>query len=178
MAGTTFTIDVARSTVGFSVRHLVVAKVRGRFTRWEGTFAYDADDPARSRAEVDVDVTSVETGDPSRDAQLHAGDVFEATRFPRMTFRATEVRGARGARGRLTVTGDLTLRGVTRPVVLDVIEETRPAGPGERLRFRARTTVSRKDFGVTFGAMAETGGVAVGDRVDVEIDVEGVRTEA
>ncbi len=157
-------IDTARSSVGFTVRHLVVSKVHGKFARWSGTFTFDESSPSASSAEAEIEVASVETGDAERDNFLRTDEFLDIARFPRMTFKSSSVAGSGK---RLKVTGDLTLRGVTRPVVLDV-ERT-----GQR--FMARTTLSRKDFGVNFSALLEAGGVAVADKVEVQIEVEARR---
>jgi len=162
-------IDVARSTVGFTVRHLVVSRVHGRFTRWSGTFSFDERDVGASSALVTVEVASVETDDAERDAYLRQGDLFDAARFPHMTFRSTSVHGAPG---RFKLTGDLTVHGVTRVVVFDVKHSfRRTEGQAARLGFSARGSIRRKDFGMSFGPVLEAGGVAVSEKVEMQLEV-------
>ena len=167
-------IDTTHSSVGFTVRHLMVSKVHGVFTKWEGTFAFDDANPAASHVEVSIDVGSVDTRDAQRDGHLKSGDFFEAEKFPKMTFKSTKVEGAKDA---FKVTGDLTLRGVTKPVVLDVEYAGRAVHPqgGERAAFSAHGSINRKDFGVAFNMVLEAGGVAVSEKVDIVIEVQGAK---
>ncbi len=161
-----WTLDVARSTISFTVRHLVVSKVRGTFTRFRGSFAYDDAHPHASSVEAEIEVASVETRDPLRDGFLRTGDCLDTERFPHMSFQSTSVSGGRG---RFQVTGDLTLRGVTKPVVLDVEDCGTRSG---RARFKASAELLRKEFGVSFNQVVDAGGVAVGEKIDVRIEVE------
>lgn len=178
MALENWNIDTVHSTIGFTVRHLMVSKVHGLFTKWEGTFAFDEENPAKSSVEVKIDVASVDTREPQRDAHLRSGDFFEAEKFPHITFKSTAV--ARAAEDRFEVTGDLTMRGVTKPVVLDVEFAGRQAHPqmGERAGFSARASINRKDFGVSFNQVLDTGGLAVSEKVDINIDIEATRAAA
>ncbi len=175
MALEKWNIDVVHSTIGFTVRHLMVSKVHGLFTKWNGTLEFDGQSPARSRVEVQVDVASIDTREPQRDAHLRSGDFFEADKFPHMTFKSTGVEAV--SKDHFKVTGDLTLRGVTRPVVLDVDYAGRTAHPqmGERAGFSARGSINRKDFGVNFNQVLEAGGVAVSEKVDIQIEIEAVK---
>jgi polyisoprenoid-binding protein YceI len=167
-------IDTVHSTVGFTVRHLMVSKVHGLFTKWQGTFAFDEANLAASHVEVTIDVTSIDTREPQRDAHLRSGDFFEAEKFPQMTFKSTKVEGSSPE---LKVTGDLTLRGVTRSVVLDVEYGGRSVHPrmGERVGFSAKTSINRKDYGVSFNQVLEAGGLAISEKVDIAIEVEATR---
>jgi polyisoprenoid-binding protein YceI len=174
MALENWNIDVVHSTVGFTVRHLMVSKVHGLFTKWSGTFAFDETNLAVSHVEVTIEVASVDTRDPQRDAHLRTGDFFEAEKYPRMTFKSTSVAGSKNA---FKVTGDLTLRGVTKPAVLDVEYSGRVKHPqmGERVGFSAHTSINRKDFGVNFNQVLEAGGVALSEKVDINLEVEATK---
>lgn len=174
---TTWNIDATHSTIGFSIRHMVFSKVRGRFLKYTGAIQLD-DDLARSWVEVTIDAASIDTGTAQRDTHLRSADFFDAERFPELRFRSTRVDDLGG--GRLRVTGNLTIRDVTRDATLDV----EPAGRGldpwgnERIGFVARTSIDRKDFGLKWNQVLEAGGVLVGDRVDIELDIQAVNTAA
>jgi polyisoprenoid-binding protein YceI len=167
-------VDVVHSTVGFTVRHLMVSKVHGLFTKWNGTFAFDEANPSASHVEVQIDVSSVDTREPQRDAHLRTGDFFEVEKFPHLTFKSTSVEGSGN---QFKVNGDLTLRGVTKPVVLDVEYAGRSKHPqmGERAGFSAHTSINRKDFGVSFNQVLDNGGLALSEKVDINIEVEATR---
>jgi len=170
--------DLVHSSVNFTVRHLVVSKVRGRFTKWEGTLAMDERDPSGGQVEVVIDAGSIDTGVEQRDGHLRSADFFDVERFPTISFTSTRVEKA-GA-GALTVAGDLTMHGVTRPVVLDVEYAGSAKDPwgGIRAGFSARVSLDRKDFGLTYNQLLETGGVVVGETVEVTIDAEVVQQAA
>ena len=174
---TTWNIDASHSTIGFSIRHMVFSKVRGRFLKYTGAIQL-ADDLEQSRVELAIDAASIDTGTPQRDTHLRSADFFDAERFPELRFRSTRVEDLGG--DRLRVTGDLTIRDVTRAVTLDV----EPAGRGmdpwgnERIGFVAKTSVDRKDFGLQWNQVLEAGGVLVGDRVDIELDIQAVNAQA
>jgi polyisoprenoid-binding protein YceI len=174
---TTWNIDATHSTIGFSIRHMVFSKVRGRFLKYTGAIQLD-DDLAKSWVEVTIDAASIDTGTAQRDTHLRSADFFDAERFPELRFRSTRVDDLGG--DRLRVTGDLTIRDVAREVVLDV----EPAGRGmdpwgnERIGFVAKTSLDRKDFGLKWNQVLEAGGVLVGDRVDLELDIQAVNTAA
>jgi polyisoprenoid-binding protein YceI len=172
-AAGTYSIDAAHSHVGFTVRHLVVAKTRGRFGTFSGSVVV-ADDPLASSVSVEIDAASIDTRDEGRDGHLRSGDFFDVERFPTITFRSTDV--APAGKGRFSVTGDLTVRGVTRPVVLDVELEGLATDPwgGSRAVFSASTEIDREDFGLTWNQTLETGGVLVGKSVKIEIEAETV----
>jgi polyisoprenoid-binding protein YceI len=171
--------DHAHSSVEFTVRHLLVSKVRGRFTKWNGTLEIDEEAVARSRVDVVIDVASVDTHEPQRDAHLRSGDFFEADKHPQMTFKSKRVEDA--GKGGLKVTGDLTLRGTTHEVTLDVerggIIAKDPWGK-RRAGFTATTTIHRKDFGVSFNQVLDQGGLALAEDVAVTIEIEATAAVA
>jgi polyisoprenoid-binding protein YceI len=168
-------IDSGHSGVHFSVRHMVVAKVRGKFSRWSGVLRAEDGDQARASVDVVIDASSIDTGVADRDAHLKSPDFLDVAHYPEITFKAE--RSEKLAPERLRVAGDLTIRGVTRPVVLDVEYAGRTKDPWghERAGFTARTSIDRKDFGLTWNQVLEAGGVMVGDRVEIEIEVEAVK---
>jgi polyisoprenoid-binding protein YceI len=170
-----FTIDASHSSVGFVVRHLVVGKTRGRFPTFDGAVTIAAE-PLESSVEVTVDLASVDTHDEARDAHLRSGDFFDVEQYPTMTFRSTAVH-PKGP-GRYDVDGDLTIRGLTKPVTLDIELEGLALDPwgGERVAFTARGEIDREEWGLTWNAALETGGVVVGKRVKLEIEAEAVRS--
>jgi polyisoprenoid-binding protein YceI len=172
LATGTWSIDPAHSQVGFSVRHLMVSKVRGSFKTFSGTIVVP-EDAAQATVEVSVDMSSVETGEEQRDNHLRSSDFFSIVAYPTMEFRSSSV-AASGGDYRLA--GDLTINGVSRPVTLDV--EFNGVGPdpwgGTRAGFSAEAEISRKDFGITFDIPLDGGGVTIGDKVRVLLEVEAV----
>jgi len=168
-------IDSGHSGIHFSVRHMVVAKVRGKFARWNGGFVAEGGDLARAQVNVIIDASSVETGVEERDAHLKSADFLDITSFPEITFNSSSVEKQSDEKFR--VTGDLTIRGVTREVVLEVEYAGRTKDPwgNERAGFTATTTIERKDFGLTWNQVLEAGGLVVGDRVSIELEVEAVQ---
>ena len=169
----TWNIDPAHSEAGFSVRHLMVSKVRGRISTFSGSITI-ADDPLRSSVEVTLDPASIDTRDAKRDEHLRSADFFEVTAHPTWTFRST---GVRADGDDWIVTGDLTIRGVTRSVDLEVEFNGTSGDPwgGTRAGFSAETEISRKDFGLEYNAVLETGGVVIGDTVKIELEIEAVK---
>jgi polyisoprenoid-binding protein YceI len=170
----TYDLDVSHSTVGFFVKHLMVAKTRGRFNQFHGTVVI-ADDPRQSSVEVEIDMASVDSRDQGRDDHLRSPDFFDVERYPTMTYRSTAVTEA--GNGRWAVDGDLTAHGVTQPVRLLVDFEggvTDPWG-NARAGFSATAEVDREAFGITFNQVLEGGGVMVGKKVTIEIEAEAVR---
>ncbi len=178
MATEKWEIDSGHSGIGFSVRHMVIAKVRGRFARWSGSIEAENGDPTRASVNVTVDASSIDTGVGDRDAHLKSADFLDVANHPEITFRSR--RAEKAGSGKLRVTGDLTIHGVTREVVLDVTDEGRTKDPwgNQRAGFSARTSIDRKAFGLTWNQLLETGGVMVGERVDVELEVEAVKQAA
>ena len=166
-------IDASHSTVGFSVKHLGIARTRGRFGAFSGV-AEVAERPEDSHVEVVIDAASVDTRDEKRDEHLRSDDFFAAADHPRLRFVST---GVRVAGDGWTLDGNLTIRGVTRPVSLDVTYEGLASDPwgGSRAGFTARTEVDREDWGLTWTAALETGGFLVGKKVTIELEVELVK---
>ena len=165
-------IDRAHSAAQFSVRHLMVSTVRGHFGALTGTIRYDPANPSAASVQAEVDVSTIDTREPKRDAHLKSPDFFDVAKHPKMTFQSTKVEPA-GA-GKLQVTGDLTIRGVTRPVVFNVEGLTEPIKDRSGLRRGAMAVakINRKDYGMTWNRMIEAGGVTVGDEVTITIDAE------
>jgi polyisoprenoid-binding protein YceI len=172
-----YAIDPTHSSVEFIGRHLMITKVRGRFPEVSGTITID-EVPERSHVEVEIDVASVDTGNAQRDDHLRSPDFFHAEKHPTITFRSTKVEPGRS--GRWAVTGDLTVRDVTRPVTLDVNFEGANASPigDQRIAFSAGTEVDREDWGLTWNVALETGGVLVGKKVRLELNVQAVAAES
>ena len=169
----TWTIDPSHSEVGFSVRHLMVSKVKGNFETFEGVITI-GENPLDSRVTAEVDLNSINTRDEGRDNHLRSADFFEVENHPKLTFASTEVTAVSGDRYRLH--GDLTIKGVTKGV--DLALEFNGVHPdpwgGTRAGFSAETEISRKDFGVDFEIPMDGGGVVVGDKIKVFLEVEAV----
>jgi polyisoprenoid-binding protein YceI len=167
----TWTIDATHSEVSFTVRHMAVSKVRGRLGTVSGEIV-TAEDPTASSVTAEVDVTSITTFNEQRDAHIKSGDFFEVESHPAATFRSTGL----GFDGDYSLTGELTLKGVTKPVTLAV--EVSGFGPdaygGTRVGFSAKGTINRRDFGINFDAKLDNGGLVVSDKVELELDVEAV----
>ncbi len=181
LAGTTtpWEIDPVHSTAQFSVRHLMISNVKGEFTKLNGVAYLDDQNLAASTVEVTIDTSSINTREPKRDAHLKSADFFEVAHYPVMTFKSKQITAT--GNGRLKVTGDLTIRGVTREVAFDVEGPTAAVkDPAGKLRVGASATtqINRKDFGLTWNAPLETGGVLVGDEVRITIEVEFVKKPA
>ena len=178
MTTQTWQIDSAHSGIHFSVRHLVIAKVRGQFSRWTGSLEVPEGDFGRARVTATIDASSIDTGVADRDAHLRSADFFDVETYPEVTFVSRRVEPAGG--DRLRPVGDLTLRGVTREVTLDVESAGIAKDPWGNVRagFQAKTAIDRKEFGLTWNQALETGGVMVGDKVELEIEVEAVRQDA
>ena len=174
----TWNIDPSHSSLGFSVRHMVVSKTRGRFTRWSGQLRFDPEDVKASSVEVSTDPASIDTADGQRDDHLRSPDFFDVANFPAASFRSSKVEDLGGDRYR--VTGDLTVHGVTRPVVLATTYEGSGKDPwgGERAGFVATTSIDRKDFGLHWNKALETGGLLVGEKVDLILEIEAVKQAA
>ena len=169
----TWAIDAAHSAVTFTVRHMMVSKVRGAFAAFEGTVTTAAD-VLSSTVTATVDMASINTHNEQRDGHLRTNDFFAIDEFPTMTYRSTGVRA--GGKGGYLVDGELTLRGVTKPVVLEL--EIEGFGPdaygGTRAGFTGTTEISRKEFGVDLDMPMDGGGVVVGDKISITIEIEGV----
>jgi len=178
MAVERWNIDTTHSGIQFVARHMVISRVRGSFTRWSGFIMADERRPDEARVEVRVETASVDTREPKRDAHLRSADFFDAERFPEMVFHSTKVERLDDTRLRLT--GDLTIRDVTRPVALEAELTGRGKDPwgGERVGFSARASLDRTGFGLLWNQTLETGGVLVGDRIEIEVEIEAVKAQA
>jgi polyisoprenoid-binding protein YceI len=170
-----WTIDASHSTVGFSVRHMMISKVRGRFNDFSGTIEFDEQQPANSSVNVSVNVDSIETRDERRDGHLKSADFFDVASHPTMTFVSRKVEAIDANHGRIT--GDLTIRGISREVVLETEFNGKSKSPWGTVSagFSAHAVINRKDFGLEWNAPLETGGVLVGEEVTIEIEVEIVQ---
>jgi polyisoprenoid-binding protein YceI len=178
-APTTWKIDPRHSDAGFAVTHLLISTVRGEFHGINGTVVFDDKDLSKSSVIVTIDATTVDTREPDRDKDLKSANFFDVAQFPTFTFKSTKVESA-GA-GKLRVTGDLTIHGITKSVVLDV------DGPKAAIKdpwgmtrsaVSATTKINRKDFGITWAKTMDTGGAIVGDEVNITLDVEMVQPPA
>ena len=168
----TWTIDPVHTEVGFFARHMMVSKVRGKFTKFEGKIM-TSEEPLQSSVTATVDLASIDTGNPDRDNHIRSADFFDVDTNKVMSFRSTSIK-ADGAD--YTLEGELSLKGVTKPVSFYI--EIGGFGPdpfgGTRCGFTATTTINRSDFGVNFNAVMETGGMLVGDKITVQLEVEAV----
>jgi polyisoprenoid-binding protein YceI len=174
MATQTWNFDTAHSTVGFWVKHMMFAKVRGEFTSWTGSLSFDPADLGTLKVEAKIDAASINTGNEARDNHLRSGDFFDVEQHPSLTFGSSKVEGSGD---RLKVYGDLTLHGVSKPVVLDVERTGSGKDPwgNERVGFHAKTTINRKDFGLGWNQALEAGGVLVGEEIHIEIEVQAIK---
>jgi polyisoprenoid-binding protein YceI len=171
-------IDSAHSGVGFSIVHMLISRVRGRFASYSGTIELDEQDIARSSVNVSIDAASITTGIADRDKHLRSADFFDAEKFPDLKFVSKSIE--RSDDKNFVVTGDLTIKDVTREVSVVVEYGGRAKDPwgNDRVGFVAKTSISRKDFGLAWNQVLEAGGVLVGDRVDIDLDIQGVRVAA
>jgi polyisoprenoid-binding protein YceI len=175
---TTWTIDPAHAEIGFAVRHLMLSTVRGRFGTVNGTITVDENDPNTAKIDVTVDVTSVDTRQEMRDNHLRSPDFFDVANHPTMHFVSKRIEG--DVTGTFKVIGDLTIRGTTKQVTLDVTFEGRAKDPwgNDRAGFSATGKINRRDFGLNWNQALEAGGVVVSDEVKMTLDVEIVRQAA
>ena len=176
MSQVTYSIDPVHSTAGFKVRHLMVANVKGEFNGISGTVVIDSDNPANTKIDATIDVKSVHTRDEQRDTHLKSGDFFDVEKYPTMTFVSTKI--DRKGVGEYKVTGDLTLHGVTKSIVLDVegpAPEAKDPWGNIRTGVSATTKLNRAEFGLVWNAALETGGVLVGEEVQISLELELIR---
>jgi polyisoprenoid-binding protein YceI len=178
-ATSTWQVDPAHSEALFSIRHLTISTVRGGFSKIKGTISFDDKDPSKSVVDVAIDMSTVDTREPKRDDDLRSDKFFDVTKYPTMTFKSTKVEQV--SAGKLKVTGDLTLHGVTKEVVLDVDGPSAaikdPWG-NQRAAASATTKINRQDFGVKWNKTIDNGGVMLGDDVSITIDVEMIQPAA
>ena len=173
----TYAIDPAHSRIGFVARHAMVTKVRGSFNEFDGSGSFDAGDPARSQLQLTIQATSIDTRNADRDSHLRSNDFFDVETYPEITFRSTAVENVDAENYR--VTGDLTIKGVTKPVTVDFEYTGTAVDPygNTRIGLDGTTTVNRKDWGVNWNAALEAGGVLVSEKVTLEFDVSAIRTD-
>jgi polyisoprenoid-binding protein YceI len=173
-----YKIDPSHSEVGFKVRHLAISNVSGAFSSFTGTFSYDPKNVKAASAVAEITVKSINTNDTKRDDHLRAPDFFETERFPTMKFVSKSAEST--GENTFKVNGDLTIKGVTKPVVLDVTYEGAAKDPWgkEKAGFTATTKIDRKEFGLTWSKVLETGGLVVGDDVTITLQVEGEKVVA
>ena len=174
LAGT-YAIDPNHSRMGFVARHAMVTKVRGSFDRFEGTAVIDGEDPSRSSVTVSIDAASIDTRNEQRDAHLRSNDFLAMDEFPTLTFVSTAAR--RTGADTVEITGDLTIRGVTRPVTVPFTFQGAAVDPfgQHRVGFEGSATINRQDFGVTWNAALETGGVLVSDKITLEFEISAIK---
>ncbi|ORT55308.1 YceI family protein [Streptomyces sp. CB03238] len=171
----TYTIDPAHSGIGFTARHAMVTNVRGASTEYEGTLELDGSDPAASGASIDVTIASIDTGSTDRDGHLRSADFFDAEQFPLMTFRSTSAEALGGTDYRIT--GDLTIKGVTKPITIDLEFNGAAKDPfgNERVGFEGKAELLRSEWGLTWNAALETGGVLVSDKIKLTFEISAIK---
>jgi polyisoprenoid-binding protein YceI len=175
-ATSTWNVDPVHSAAEFKVKHMMISNVKGHFTGLKGTLTLDETDVTKSRIEGTIEVSTVTTREPQRDTHLRSADFFDVEKFPTMSFKSTLI--TRESEEELAVTGDLTIHGVTREVEFTVEGPTPPGKDpwgNTRLGASATTKISRKDFGLTYNATLETGGILIGDEVTITVEVEFVK---
>lgn len=171
----TWKLDPTHSSANFSVKHMMVTTVRGHFNDIDGTIEFDEANPAASRVNVDINVASIDTGVADRDNHLRSADFFDAAKFPKMTFRSTKIEVTGKNEGRIT--GDLTIRGVTRPVVINVeyLGSFKDPWGNDKMAFSGETKINREDFGLTWNVALETGGWLVGKDIKISLEAQAVK---
>ncbi len=175
-AVSTWKIDPAHSVAEFKVKHMMISNVKGQFAKVKGVLSLDEADITRSSVEAEIEATSINTGDGQRDTHLKSADFLHVEQYPTLTFKSTGI--TQTGTGELSLAGDLTIRGVTRRVVFSVEGPTPPTRDpwgNTRIGVSATTKINRKDFGLTWNAALETGGILVGDEVTIALDVEFVK---
>jgi len=173
---TTYEIDPAHSSAQFSVRHMMITNVRGGFSSVKGTVVYDADNPSASTVEATIDVNTIATLDAQRDTHLKSADFLDSEKYPTITFKSTKIESAGPDEAK--VTGDLTIHGVTKEVVLKVegpTQEGKDPWGNLRIGASATTKIKRSDFGLTWNAALETGGIMVGDDLKIDLEVQMIK---
>jgi len=173
---TTWNLDPVHSVAEFKVKHMMISNVKGQFPKVTGKLTLDESDLMKSQVEATIEAASIETRDPQRNAHLKSADFLDVEKFPTLSFKSTGIR--RVGEGELAVEGDLTIHGVARKVVFSVEGPTPPAKDpwgNTRIAVSATTKISRKDFGLTWNATLETGGILVGDEVTITLDVQFVK---
>ena len=175
-AVSTWNIDPVHSVAEFKVKHMMISNVKGQFARIKGVLSLDETDLTKSRVETSIDAASINTRDEQRDAHLKSADFFDVEKFPTLSFKSTKI--TRIADGELAVAGELTIHGVARNVVFTVEGPTTPGKDpwgNTRIGLSATTKINRKDFGLTWNATLETGGILVGDEVTITLEVQFIK---
>ena len=173
---TTWNIDPVHSNAQFKVKHMMISNVKGEFTAVNGSLEFDEENIANSRVQAEIDASTINTREPQRDAHLKSADFFDVDKFPTLSFRSTKVSKLGG--GELSVAGELTIHGITRPVTFTVegpSDPTKDPWGNTRIGLSATTKINRKDFGLTWNAALETGGILVGEEVTITLDVQFVK---
>jgi polyisoprenoid-binding protein YceI len=172
----TYTVDASHSHVGFVARHAMVTKVRGSFNEFSATASFDPSDLSAARAEVTIDVASIDTRSEQRDGHLRSADFFDVETYPTLSFASTQVELADDST--LRVTGDLTIKDVTKPVTIDFAYTGTARDPfgNDRVGFEGSVVVNRKDWDLTWNAALETGGVLVSDKVTLELELSAIKS--
>jgi len=173
---TTWNIDPAHATAEFKVKHMMIAHVKGQFSKVTGVLIFDESDPTKSGVEATIEAASIETREPQRDAHLKSADFLYVEKYPTLSFKSTDIKVA--GDGELKVQGDLTIRDVTRRVTLAVEGPTPPTKDpwgNTRIAISATTKINRQDFGLVWNVALETGGILVGDEVTITLDVEFIK---
>jgi polyisoprenoid-binding protein YceI len=173
-----YEIDPAHSNVQFSVRHMMISNVRGTFNGVKGTVVYDPENITSTSVDVEIDASTIDTRDEKRDQHLKTADFLDVAKYPKITFRSTKVEKSGDG---FKVSGDLTIRGVAKPVVLNVEEvsaEAKDPWGNTRVGTAARGTIKRSDFGLSWNAALETGGFLVGDELKLEFEIQVVKAQA
>lgn len=177
-AAATWNIDPDHSNVGFKIRHLMVSNVKGSFDKYSGTVELNEKDIPKSKVDVSIDTASINTNVQKRDEHLRSADFFDVAKYPKMTFTSRKI--VKAGKDKLKVTGDLTLHGITKEVVLSVegpSKESKDPWGNIRRGASATTTINRKDFGLTWNKALETGGVVVGDEVNISLEIEMIKAK-
>jgi len=174
---TIWKLDPAHTLVEFSAKHLMISTVKGRISDVEGTIYADENDPENSSVDVTLKAASIDSRTEQRDNHLRSADFLDVVNFPAITFKSTKIEGDRNE---FKLTGDLTIRGVTRPITLDVTFEGQTKDPwgGERIGFSAKGKLDRREFGLTWNVLLETGGITVGNEIKINVEVEAVKAVA
>lgn len=175
VTATTWNIDSAHSSAQFKVKHMMISNVKGEFSTVTGTLQHDGENSSNSYVEATIDAKTISTRDAQRDTHLKSPDFFDVEKFPTLTFKSTRVSKKNGE---VTVDGDLTIHGVTRPVSFEVEGPSEPMKDpwgNTRVGLSATTRINRKDFGLTWNAALETGGILVGDEVTITLDVQFIK---
>ncbi len=170
-------LDKPHSDIHFSVRHMMISTVRGRFEEFDGTFDFNEADPTQSKIEVEIQAASINTKEPQRDTDLKSPNFLDVEKYPTLTFKSARIEKIDDTHGRMV--GDLTIKDITKEVVLDVEYAGQAKSPWGTVSagFTATTKIDRKDWGLTYNAVLETGGVLVGDEVKINIELELIKQE-